>query len=1064
MLPRRSDQEALARHQDRQALSKRIAQDIPTAPLGFHQAVSYEDADRKVPETNQAAIALGNGAIRAASKALREAGFGAIQLKCQTVEPKGQTVGGALRVIHSANIRIAASMPWAESGTVGTKDFGVNVSFDDGQYHVASLQLGVDELPVRKASIERIAQIEEWRKQGRLPHAPKGSGDSPEYQEFHKNNKLKSFNAAGKEDPEGEYDLVGHPRDHVNDYRTKGDETVKDRQLAHSLRESAKDLNWLKKTTDRPEISESEDQAREESIKNYDPKNPNPLGKKKVTSQRRLIKPWDHETKEPGLIQCDCGKKVEIEGPGLDADCGCGRSYNSSGQLLADRAQWGEETGEIASDYDTGVSEANQHREPREGATLLADTQGKDRIKEEIKPNNKEGFSTQISGKKGGNYKRHWSQTSKKEAGCGTCKADGGEGNYVNSALQGAVNSFKRNAQTDQHLSSIDYQKAFGLAKACTDFQCFVDACAKQEAEGGINVRFQNVNQNLQKQMRDLFEEAKRQMGQSTARAALTTIRRAQTNPQAFDREDLARPDFSSEVIAKGLNYGNNFGFREEKSRDGYAIVSSRWSDKEALYKIDQQLVQRVQSWLQSYWDRAPKFNKNQISRYFNDPDKRAYQSIFFYSYLTKYLKEHEKPDRFEDDRAEGSICYVVFPSREQANGFGDELLVSYHFGSLRGALIKGDTGDPTWAIECTNCGKFEDIKALAAEHDGEFHEGKIPQEKHFTEDPKEIAKQNPFLYQKPKVKKAVRKAQQELQLFLEGAKRTAQTILTNPSDSSIVNADSDMEILRRNAADLQWEINKILGQVQAYQDGLAAKKAAELGLDQKSFIELQAKASSFQQELESKLKSLPQNFIRFSDGVLMAKKQNARLNDASWKDMIEAAKERGKGVMRRVVLILDRIALLFKKMTSSISITELSPDKATAKDLDKITKSNVANVGKIDKYQQDQKDIGPTAQRYFLDNAEGQIQQPGGRSGQSNDPFTFLQGALSELNQCTDDLASAQTILTQVDHLSDRQEGVERAYPLPGQHKAAGKLPGFSSVNSFNGSLGVRRHFARKN
>ena len=737
MLPRRSDHEATIRHADRSALSKRIAHDMPTSPIGHHQAVSYEDADRKVPETNQAAIALGNGAIRAASKALREAGFGAIQLKCQTVEPKDQIVGGALRVIHSANIRIAASMPWAESGTVGTKDFGVNVSFDDGQYHVASLQLGSKELPVRKASLTEItAQSKDW--------------------------------------------------------------------------------NWLKKTTDRPEISDSEDQAREESIKNYDPKNPNPLDKKKVT---------------------------------------------------------------------------------REGATLLADTPGKDKVEEEIKPNDKEGFSTQISGKKGGNYKRHWSQTSKKEAGCGTCKADGEEGNCtrcekdpcvcrlagkmswsdsfiknglkgclvdgddmpngfitpelinlgkkalenywkqnpderkdlqdytsdcVNSALQGAVNSFKRKAQTDQHLSSIDYQKAFGLAKACTDFQCFVDACAKQESEGGINVRFQNVNPNLQKQMKDLFADAQGQ-------------------------------------------------------------------------------------------------------------------------------------------------------------------------------------------------------------------------------------------------RRAIRNAQTELRKHLEGAKRIAQSILTNPSDSSIVNADSDMEILRRNAADLQWEINKILGQVQAYQDGLAAKKAAELGLDQKSFIELQTKASSFQQELESKLKSLPQNFIRFSDGVLMAKKQNARLNDASWKDMIEAAKERGKGVMRRVVLILDRIALLFKKMTSSISITELSPDKATAKDLDKITKSNVANVGKIDKYQQDQKDIGPTAQRYFLDNAEGQIQQPGGRSGQSNDPFTFLQSALSELNQCTDDLASAQTTLIQVDHLADRQEGVERAYPLPGQQKAAGKLPGFGSVNSFNGSLGVRRHFAQR-
>ena len=815
MLPRRSDHEATIRHADRSDLSKRIAHDMPTSPIGHHQAVSYEDADRKVPETNQAAIALGNGAIRAASKALREAGFGAIQLKCQTVEPKGQTVGGALRVIHSANIRIAASMPWAESGTVGTKDFGVNVSFDDGQYHVASLQLGSKELPVRKASIERIAQYAP----GYLPpiHVKNAVYDTVLDNATGKTGIIASISADRKEV------YLSPGMQGGEHWWAKVSDITTVRSQRQGQPQPAKDWNWLKKTTDRPEISESEDQAREESIKNYDPKNPNPLDKKKVT---------------------------------------------------------------------------------REGATLLADTPGKDKVEEEIKPNDKEGFSTQISGKKGGNYKRHWSQTSKKEAGCGTCKADGGEGNCTRCEKDPCVcriagkmswsDSFKRNAQTDQHLSSIDYQKAFGLAKACIDFQCFVDACAKQESEGGINVRFQNVNPNLQKQMKDLFADAQ---GQRRA------IRKAQTDQHL-----------------SSIDYQKAFG-------------------------------------------------------------------------LAKACTDFQ--------------CFVDACAKQESEGG-----INVRFQNVNPNLQK-------------------QMKDLFADAQGQ--------------------------------RRAIRNAQTELRKHLEGAKRIAQSILTNPSDSSIVNADSDMEILRRNAADLQWEINKILGQVQAYQDGLAAKKAAELGLDQKSFIELQAKASSFQQELESKLKSFPQNFIRFSDGVLMAKKQNARLNDASWKDMIEAAKERGKGVMRRVVLILDRIALLFKKMTSSISITELSPDKATAKDLDKITKSNVANVGKIDKYQQDQKDIGPTAQRYFLDNAEGQIQQPGGRSGQSNDPFTFLQSALSELNQCMDDLASAQTTLTQVGHLSDRQEGVERAYPLPGQQKAAGKLPGFSSVNSFNGSLGVRRHFAQK-
>lgn len=60
---------------------------------------------------------------------------------------------------------------------------------------------------------------------------------------------------------------------------------------------------------------------------------------------------------EATIINCDCGNQLEKERPGADLDCDkCGRSYNSSGQLLADRSQWGEETGETASDYDQGFA------------------------------------------------------------------------------------------------------------------------------------------------------------------------------------------------------------------------------------------------------------------------------------------------------------------------------------------------------------------------------------------------------------------------------------------------------------------------------------------------------------------------------------------------------------------------------------------------------------------------------------------------------------------------------------------------------------------------------------
>jgi len=47
-------------------------------------------------------------------------------------------------------------------------------------------------------------------------------------------------------------------------------------------------------------------------------------------------------------IKCQCGEWVLCAC--FTNICDCGRDYNMSGQLLADRSQWGEETGESASD------------------------------------------------------------------------------------------------------------------------------------------------------------------------------------------------------------------------------------------------------------------------------------------------------------------------------------------------------------------------------------------------------------------------------------------------------------------------------------------------------------------------------------------------------------------------------------------------------------------------------------------------------------------------------------------------------------------------------------------
>lgn len=46
--------------------------------------------------------------------------------------------------------------------------------------------------------------------------------------------------------------------------------------------------------------------------------------------------------------RCDCGAEVYLHG--WICPCDCGREYNSAGQLLAPREQWGWETGEHPAD------------------------------------------------------------------------------------------------------------------------------------------------------------------------------------------------------------------------------------------------------------------------------------------------------------------------------------------------------------------------------------------------------------------------------------------------------------------------------------------------------------------------------------------------------------------------------------------------------------------------------------------------------------------------------------------------------------------------------------------
>lgn len=64
------------------------------------------------------------------------------------------------------------------------------------------------------------------------------------------------------------------------------------------------------------------------------------------------------EDGRPEEYRCPCGALMEYQGPGRDIECGrCGREFNSAGQELAPREQWGEETGETAADYYRGLND-----------------------------------------------------------------------------------------------------------------------------------------------------------------------------------------------------------------------------------------------------------------------------------------------------------------------------------------------------------------------------------------------------------------------------------------------------------------------------------------------------------------------------------------------------------------------------------------------------------------------------------------------------------------------------------------------------------------------------------
>jgi len=72
------------------------------------------------------------------------------------------------------------------------------------------------------------------------------------------------------------------------------------------------------------------------------------------------VRKHEHTYREPAIGQCNaCRRPVVLEG--FTNTCVCSLDYNSAGQQLAPREQWGEETGETASDILLGGDAWGEH-------------------------------------------------------------------------------------------------------------------------------------------------------------------------------------------------------------------------------------------------------------------------------------------------------------------------------------------------------------------------------------------------------------------------------------------------------------------------------------------------------------------------------------------------------------------------------------------------------------------------------------------------------------------------------------------------------------------------------
>lgn len=69
-------------------------------------------------------------------------------------------------------------------------------------------------------------------------------------------------------------------------------------------------------------------------------------------THKPYIDKHESDYKVCAIVECGCGHHVELFHYWLNTCEKCGQDFNGSGQELADRSQWGEETGEHPADIE----------------------------------------------------------------------------------------------------------------------------------------------------------------------------------------------------------------------------------------------------------------------------------------------------------------------------------------------------------------------------------------------------------------------------------------------------------------------------------------------------------------------------------------------------------------------------------------------------------------------------------------------------------------------------------------------------------------------------------------